>query len=188
MNFNTICSNCEKPIARTHAEMKKSKTGNVFCSRSCSAKFNNKLFPKRSLEGICSKCEQSISSHFTYCNQCFQDSLIENKPYGDFISGENYQRNARVRQHARNKYLKSDLPKHCILCHYSKHFDICHLKEISSFHKDSLIREINNIFNLIALCKNHHWELDHNLMSLEDLAIIQKHIVGREGIEPPSST
>lgn len=33
---------------------------------------------------------------------------------------------------------------------------------------------------LIALCKNHHWELDHNLLSKENL----DKLIGAAGIEP----
>lgn len=36
------CSNCNIEIIKTPSEIKKSKSGNFFCSRSCAAKFNNK--------------------------------------------------------------------------------------------------------------------------------------------------
>ncbi|MBE7514091.1 MAG: HNH endonuclease [Anaerolineales bacterium] len=34
------------------------------------------------------------------------------------------------------------------------------------FFPDSLLSEINAIDNLMALCPNHHWELDNHLLSL----------------------
>ena len=36
------CANCGKEIYKTQAEIKKSKTGNMFCSHSCSAAISNK--------------------------------------------------------------------------------------------------------------------------------------------------
>jgi len=35
------CANCNSPIEKTPAEIKKSKSGNHFCSRSCAAIYNN---------------------------------------------------------------------------------------------------------------------------------------------------
>lgn len=40
------CANCHKEIKKTPSSIKKSKTGNVFCSRSCSTSKNNNLFRK----------------------------------------------------------------------------------------------------------------------------------------------
>lgn len=41
-----ICAHCGKQIFKYNKEISKSKTGNVYCSRSCSAANNNKLFKK----------------------------------------------------------------------------------------------------------------------------------------------
>ena len=40
------CTNCGKEILKLPSEIKKSKTGNVFCSQSCSTSFNNSNFRK----------------------------------------------------------------------------------------------------------------------------------------------
>lgn len=114
--------------------------------------------------------------------------MIENKTYGELTCKDTYQKNSRVRGHARNKYWKSELPKCCVLCDYSKHIDICHIREISSFTNESLISEINNFNNLVALCKNHHWEFDHNSLDEKDRKKLEKHLVGRIGIEPIFTT
>lgn len=52
----------------------------------------------------------------------------------------------------------------CAMCGYDKHFEICHIKSIADFSETALLSEINNIGNLIPLCPNHHWELDHGLI------------------------
>lgn len=42
------------------------------------------------------------------------------------------------------------------------------------------MEEINDINNLIGLCPNHHWELDHNLLSDEDRKIMFEAIEDRK--------
>ena len=53
----------------------------------------------------------------------------------------------------------------CELCGYSKMVVCCHIKSISSFDEDTKIKVINDPSNLIGLCPNCHWELDHNMLS-----------------------
>ena len=49
------CTNCNIDFNKAPSEIKKSKTGNHFCSRSCSISFNNAIKPKRKpIERICS--------------------------------------------------------------------------------------------------------------------------------------
>ncbi|KKL54245.1 hypothetical protein LCGC14_2267320, partial [marine sediment metagenome] len=68
---------------------------------------------------------------------------------------------------------KFGLLKHCKICGYSKHVVTCHIKEISSFNKQTLIKKVNNVSNITGLCSNHHWEMDHNLLSKEDKEKLQ---------------
>lgn len=44
--MNLQCTNCGKDIIKSTAQIKRSKTGNMYCSRSCSASKNNSLFKK----------------------------------------------------------------------------------------------------------------------------------------------
>ena len=41
-SIKTNCGFCGKPVIRLNCEFKNSKSGKAFCSRSCSAKYNNK--------------------------------------------------------------------------------------------------------------------------------------------------
>lgn len=176
MSFNSIvCNNCGKITEKTITEIKRNKTGRMYCSRSCSAKVNNRQYPKRKMEGLC-KCGRPTNKFRTYCNQCFQNSLINDKTYGEFSEGLNYQKNSKIRQHARKNYLRSDSPKCCVICGYSKHIDVCHIKDISSFPDDALVKEINHLSNLIGLCKNHHWEFDKNILSDDDKIKIKNYL------------
>ncbi len=168
-------------IEREQKEIKKSKTMNFFCSSSCAAKYNNKLFPKRKRKitycAICSK--ELIDNRNKFCGPCLKNKEVVNFTYEEVAGKRKYQKHSRIRQHARKVYLQSDLPKQCIICGYSKHFDICHINSIGEFQKETLIKEINSISNLIALCRNHHWELDHSLLGEEEMKIINKHLEER---------
>ena len=72
-----------------------------------------------------------------------------------------YQVNARVRGIARKLYCRSGLPKRCRACGYDKHFEVAHIRAISDFPPETAIAEINSLSNLVALCRNCHWELHH---------------------------
>lgn len=56
-------------------------------------------------------------------------------------------------------------PKYCDkICRYDKHYEVCHIIPISNFKNEDKMFEVNKPSNLIALCRNCHWEFDHNLM------------------------
>lgn len=44
--ITTNCANCGKEITKPASHLKQSKTGNLYCNRSCSAAKNNSLFKK----------------------------------------------------------------------------------------------------------------------------------------------
>ena len=77
-------------------------------------------------------------------------------------------RNSRVpiAKDARRVYNKSDKPKECAVCGYNNHIQVCHIKAVKDFDENTLIKEINSLDNLIALCPNHHWEYDHGLITI----------------------
>lgn len=83
-----------------------------------------------------------------------------------FNNRKNYQsaRSAIVKN-AQNVYAKSQKPKKCAICGYNKHYEIAHIKAVANFSDDTLISVINDKNNLIALCPNHHWEYDNNLLN-----------------------
>lgn len=72
-----------------------------------------------------------------------------------------------IRGHAHRvaKINKMDNSK-CSYCDYKNHVDLCHIKDICDFTDDSTLAEINAPDNLIFLCPNHHWNLDHGFLTL----------------------
>jgi len=157
-----ICLNCKKETSNPK-----------FCSRSCSATYSNKNNPKRKPKiQVCSKCGSELKttrykgqgrlSHRSLCGSCLELKYDWSKVSKKSVNSiRNYQINSRIRGLARTIYLKSGLPKSCFVCGYDKHFEVCHIKAISSFSEETTISEINSLENLVALCPNHHWELDN---------------------------
>lgn len=68
---NVKCCCCQKNFEKPNKEIRKSKTGNHFCSRSCAVTHNNQFKSKRLPEGFCKICNDSISKSLTYCKDCY---------------------------------------------------------------------------------------------------------------------
>lgn len=64
------CSHCGVPFKKTPFEMKRSKTGSHYCGRSCAAKANNKLFPKRQMSNRCRTCDKPLRTGVLRCSGC----------------------------------------------------------------------------------------------------------------------
>lgn len=166
-----VCLYCGKDIPignKTPAEYKRLK----FCSQSCSAIVANKN-TKRKIY-YCKRCGKPIGyghdqcGYKQLCDDC-NPFLVDWSviTYGEMKSKRKYQVNSRIREIARTLYQKSGKPQKCMNCGYDKHYEVCHIKGISTHSDDTLISEINDLDNLIALCPNCHWELDHGLLDLQ---------------------
>jgi 5-methylcytosine-specific restriction endonuclease McrA len=137
-----------------------------FCSISCSNKYKH---IKKTYS--CIRCNITISIGWTtkkYCSSCFKKSNNykdwSSITLGDVFKDRTvYQAHARVRSVARSFYSQSGRDKVCNKCSYSKFVEICHIKPLSKFSKDTPISVINSTDNLVALCPNCHWEHDHGL-------------------------
>lgn len=158
-----------------------------FCSRSCSGIYINSsseamLKARNKPQGSCKLCKKQISMSRKYCKHCRSAGLIidglkvcwENITKKQFKQKfkDIHQFNARVRSLAREKYKKNNKNLPCLSCGYNKHIEVCHIKPVKDFSDNISIDEINNIDNLIGLCPNCHWELDHNLLKISDIKII----------------
>ena len=171
LNKGVKCENCKCSVNRIPSQVRKNKSGFIFCSRSCAATFNNKQHPKRYLTKTCNICKNLIRSDSKYCGVCYKEKhYLANKTLAEAIKNrKDNNRYNQIRRISRKNYLQSDRPKCCEVCGYDKHIEICHIKDIASFSKTTLISEINDLSNLIALCRNHHWELDHGHLTIEEI-------------------
>lgn len=148
-----------------------------FCSKSCAAIINGSVVPKRKRKTrYCKRCNNPREQiHKLFCNNCIaggfnlsNKGLLEKQTLQQSIGKyeKNNNRYNAVRAHARKKYKTSD--SKCVICGYNKHVEVCHIKPINTFSLDTLVSIINSPENIIILCPNHHWELDHNMLNLVD--------------------
>lgn len=172
------CKYCLKKFDKKESEVKRNP--NHYCSKSCSAKMNNKIPKRRKKKCFCKYCLIEIPSRKTVCDKHNPNIVDWNKiTKNDMIKKRSYQAYSRIRNAGRTIYKASSKPKYCINCGYDKHFDVCHIKAIENFNKDTPISVINDLNNLIALCKNCHWEQHNKLLDINKL-------VRLEGFEPPT--
>ncbi len=140
-----------------------------YCSRSCSAKINSSLFPKRP-KRKCLRCQSLTQSKTHYCAKCLILNRIEEygeKSIKDFTSTYARHKYQSIRNHAHQVAKYHNLkPSKCSICHYNNKLDLCHIKGISKFDKNTKLNIVNDIKNLIYLCPNHHWDLDHSYLKL----------------------
>lgn len=78
-----------------------------------------------------------------------------------------YQTSARLRDEARKAYFQQGGEYKCLHCGYDLHINVCHIKDLHQFSQDTLVRDTCGIENLVALCKNHHWEFDHGFLEVK---------------------
>ncbi len=62
----------------------------------------------------------------------------------------------------------------CAICKYDKHVELAHIKPVSSFSGDAKLSEVNDIKNIIQLCRNCHWEFDNGHIELEVILKIKQ--------------
>ena len=156
------CLNCNKELD--------GKWVKKYCSKSCAAIINNRLKPRRKKreKPKCRTCDNKTEQHHVaHCSKCIKigkhlhGSGPVNKQTIEFASrrgGAN--RYDSIRAHARNVY-KNELKGCCEKCGYNKHVELCHIKAISLFPKETLVEVVNSRSNILFLCPNCHWEHDH---------------------------
>jgi hypothetical protein len=187
------CQECGKVIEVKEHQRICNVRRNKFCSVGCSSKHKSKQTRSKSTS-LCEMCGGTIqlTKHKTrnyynprkYCDDCVNkaralantkingqyDSTIPDRTIGELKSSRKSYWSWRVEitKHSRNMYIRSGSPQKCLLCGYGKHFDVCHKRDVALYSDDTKVEEVNSLSNLVALCRNCHWELDHNLLSEED--------------------
>lgn len=107
--------------------------------------------------------------------------MIKNLTKGDVIKSKlTYQRyRSAIREDAEKTFKELDGNYRCCICGYDKHIEVAHIKPVSDFSSDDMVKDINDIGNIIPLCPNHHWEFDNNMMSDSDKSQIDNYIANR---------
>ena len=149
-----------------------------YCSRSCSAKHTNILYPKRKTKKTCSICDEPVINYrVSHCGKHHNEYLetrfdfIKNLTLADYWDKKSLKelhsssKNVHIRNLCRSwlKHLRK-LP--CFNCGYYKHVELCHIKPIHSFSETSTLGEINSENNVVQLCPNCHWEFDNGFLDI----------------------
>lgn len=181
-----ICLACKKLFEKKMSEIKRSKTGRHFCSRSCAQSLNNKNEQRNPpKKRTCKRCQShyktSSNGHRSIilcpaCSSHYQDfsSFLKSLTLDEYwkrpsVKGKHPSwKNSNIRANCRswNKGLMN-LP--CQKCGYSKHVELAHIQSISNFPPTTTVGEVNHPSNLLVLCRNHHWEFDNGHLPLTNI-------------------
>ena len=173
----TLCKNCQAciwpwPVQGGITEARKKQ----FCSSSCFAKYSNRTrvrTPKTT--SLCPTCElRQIDVSSKLCINCHTQNRrerAENLTKGELLArfdkrGRWDIYRASLGKASRQTYLRAGKPQACLICGYTIVFHVAHIKPVAAFSNTAKIKEINNIDNLVALCPNHHYEFDNNMLAL----------------------
>lgn len=155
-----------------------------FCNNSCAATYNNMRKARKTTNKLCKNCNKHFEVNYKtrarqHCPGCCKSRAyinpasfnFEHKTVAEFKSEhtEKHKRpwTDRIRSFARQKYSNKDKNKYpCINCGYDLHTEVCHKRAITDFPDDATLSEINGIHNILFLCRNCHWEFDHNYLHL----------------------
>lgn len=184
-----ICQQCQETILPRDGERVADIRVRKFCNRSCAARFNNAAAPKRKSTyrngGTCESCGTHVhykprsGGSYTpkrFCAPCLSTfrakrrgvDQIAKRTKGELFENRAGYQSARssIRQHAYSVYASTGKPFSCAVCGYEKHAPVCHKRPVADFPDEAKVEEINAIDNLVALCPNHHWEMDHGMLIL----------------------
>lgn len=178
-----ICEECSKIIEVGENQKPCRVKVKRFCNRSCAVTFNNRGIRRHGspLKDKCPDCGRLKSRRSKMCQNCRIENRLISKVHPDLVKPSTLMGNrtkfqlfqirvnwqsarSSIQRHARRVLNNSDKEKKCLECGYDKHVDCCHIKPVSDFGDDVLIKEINHIDNLMWLCPNHHWEFDNKII------------------------
>lgn len=159
-----ICGFCHKIISVPEGVQATIIRSKKYCDASCSAKANNGKRPAR--HRFCKGCNCDLDPfHKVFKNWCFE---CQRKRI--LLTGQMTKKQCRIgtiSYHAR-RIINGEITL-CQSCGYDKFVEIAHIKPVSSFSADSLVKVINDRNNLVALCPNCHWEFDHGRLILPSI-------------------
>jgi hypothetical protein len=166
------CLNCNQIIHVNYFQKVVDVRRKQFCNQSCAAIYNNlgKTYQQNIVNKkiICMHCGKPRKNHNnSLCYKCNAILKFDNMTKGELFNKSKNWQTARslIAKNARENFKLHHGINECFICKYNKTIEICHIKAVSEFPDETLLKEINNIYNLIALCPNCHWEFDNKLLN-----------------------
>lgn len=167
-----LCGICGEPTTKAPSALKYSKSGKVFCSKKCSAKWAASFLKREPRP--CVRCSDLHFGRSQKCKQCVElaQSLIDKSTLGDTLISNHFRSAqwAKVRGRARSLY-KTEIEAGCENCEYKKHTEVCHIIPIPDFPLNTEVWRVNHRNNILILCSNCHWEADHNALDESSLVL-----------------
>lgn len=170
-NDPNFCKNCGKIIEITSKRYPSDARRMKFCCRSCAGSYNNYKYPKRVAdECTFCHCGGRKDKRAELCHPCKTANTVDNQ-YSAMVKDFIYHGNARVKYAQIRKLARQfielwEIPFTCERCGYELHVEVCHIIPIAEFEDHGRIIDVNNPNNLICLCRNCHWELDHGHLDI----------------------
>lgn len=186
-----VCLNCGEFFEKLDHNIRRSPRH--FCSRSCSASNSNKRNPKRKrLQRKCAWCRSKFTpstkgkgSRSTLCPPCRKKRDRREVSLGEYHSRDSVTGKHSSWKNSHIRLLNRSWNKHlvgpCEVCGYAKHVELCHIRPITDFPPEALLKEVNSESNNVVLCRNHHWEFDHHRLDPGDKIKLEKIIADRTG-------
>lgn len=117
-----FCANCGKEVWRTKSQYARSKTGNIYCSRSCSTSKNNTLF-------------KTGENHFAYQGKNYRQTAFDLYEHKCIVCG--YNEDVRILEvhHKDENHENNDPNNLCILCPNCHKKITLHLYELTDDFK-----------------------------------------------------
>ncbi len=144
----TYCYNCGNEII----DFKKNKR--KFCSRNCSAIYNNKIYPKRKNNeklSNCINCKKELNYYqFKYCSKFCESEYKEKIVFQKIENGD-----ITLDSRYYKRYLIKKYGEKCMKCGWHETNSTSGFIPIQLEHKDGN-SENHNLNNLELLCPNHH--------------------------------
>jgi len=172
-----VCFCCKTTFTRHISAIKNS--DKCYCSRSCAAKINNTLHPKRGTTST-KKCRTPECNELltqsklnVFCKSCvvnkkhIRGTLLDESTIQDVIVRAKSNRYDVIRAHCSAKHKTEKLNSVCEFCSYPHHLELCHIIPISSFPKDTKLKVVNAPTNILFLCSNCHWEYDNHFIVID---------------------
>lgn len=151
------CSNECREVGRLRNANKRAGS-NVYSKRSSRSKADGKDLcscgnVKMTRSISCKKCASSLYLQTTLGE--LRDLATRDAQVYNTLRG-------RSRSLARKQFVMA-----CGICGYDFHVDVCHIVGLSTLPDETTVEDATGVNNFVLLCRNHHWELDHNALDID---------------------